>query len=112
MDLTFQRVNQVFGSEVFSFDGDNVTLNVGAITGDTYGGLTDMGIIEFAYKLMKVFYDTQVDFNLTRTTNRLNSFSSPFYGSVQNTTTPKIIAGITVIGEMPLAVDTINGTNV
>ena len=72
----------------FSFDGDNVTLNVGAITGDTYGGLTDMGIIEFAYKLMKVFYDTQVDFNLTRTTNRLNSFSSPFYGSVQNTTPP------------------------
>ncbi|MBD2394599.1 hypothetical protein H6G11_10080 [Cyanobacterium aponinum FACHB-4101] len=108
-DLTFQQINNVLGSNVFSYDGSTIKLDVSAITGDNYTSLSDEGIIEFAFKFLKACYDTQVNVNGTNTVNPLTSFSTPFYGTVQNNNPPTIEGSITVTGVIPLDVDSVVG---
>lgn len=110
-DLTFEQINTYLGNSAFTFDGTNIVLNVSTITGDTYSGLNNDGIIEFAFKLLKLCYDTQVNVNGTNTVDPLNSFSSPFYGTVQNGDPPTIQGSITVTGVIPLNIDSVSGSN-
>lgn len=107
-DLTFQQINNVLGNSAFSYDGTNILLNVSAITGDTYTSLSDEGIIELAFKFLKACHDTQTSVNRSSTTP-LTSFSTPFYGTVQNTSPPTIEGSITVTGVIPLDVDSVVG---
>lgn len=107
-DLTFQQINNVLETNPFSFDGSDILLNVSAITGDTYTSLSDEGIIEFAFKFLKACYDTQIFVNST-STPPLTSFSTPFYGTVQNNNPPTIEGSITVTGIIPLDIDSVVG---
>lgn len=107
-DLSFQQINSFLGSNVFTIDGPKISLDVSAITGDTYSELSDLGIVEFAFKFLKACYDTQSSLNRSATTP-LTSFSNPFYGTVQNATPPTIEGSITVTGIIPLDIDSVVG---
>lgn len=107
-DLTFQQINDSLNATVFTFD-NGIKLDVSSITGDTYTLLTNEGIVEFAFKLLKICYDTQRRLNGTNTLDPLSSFSSPFYGTVQNTNPPTIEGSITVTGIIPLDVNSVVG---
>lgn len=111
-DLTFQQVNDTFTQPIFTFSGSTISLNVALLTGDTYTGLSDNGVVELCFKLLKVCYQSQKDLNGNNTTNRLESFTSPFYGTVQETDPPTISGSITVTGKIPLNVDNVIGTQV
>lgn len=107
-DLTFQQINDTLNTNAFTFD-NGIKLDVSNITGDTYTSLTNEGIVEFAFKLLKLCYETQTNLNKTNTLNPLSSFSSPFYGTVQNANPPTIEGSITVTGIIPLDVNSVVG---
>jgi hypothetical protein len=111
-DLTFQQVNDTFTQPIFTISGSTISLNVALLTGDTYTALTDTGVVECCFKLLRTCYQSQKDLNGNNTTNRLESFTSPFYGTVQETNPPTIQGSITVTGKIPLNVDNVIGTQI
>lgn len=111
-DLTFQQVNDTFTQPIFTFSGSTISLNVALLTGDTYTGLSDNGVVELCFKLLRACYQSQKDLNGNNTTNRLDSFTSPFYGTVQETDPPTIQGSITVTAQIPLNVDNVIGSQI
>lgn len=111
-DLTFQEVNNKIGKSIFSFTvGDNtISLNVSDLTGDTYAGLTDTGVVEFCFKLLKICQETQVEKNLTATP-KLSSFGNLFYGTVQAGNPPTIQGSASVSAIIPLDINSLSGSN-
>lgn len=111
-DLTFQQVNDSFTQPIFTISGSTISLNAALLTGDTYTGLSENGVVELCFKLLKACYQAQKDLNGNNTTDRLDSFSTPFYGTVQETNPPTIAGSITVTGKIPLNVDNVIGSQI
>lgn len=110
-DLTFEQVNNLLGIPVFSFNGTNIKLDANLVTGDSYSGLHNEGVIEFCFKLLKACYDTQQSVNGTNNPTPLTSFSPPFYSTVTQGTPPTIQGSITVTGVIPLDINNLTGSN-
>lgn len=109
-DLTFEQLNTQLGQNAFTFSNNTITLDIVSITGDSYTGTTDSGVVEFLFKLLKLAYETQELIN-QGDPSPLLSLSSPFYGTVQNGNPPTIESSITLSGQMPLNIDSLSGTN-
>lgn len=109
-DLTFQQVNDTFTQNIFTISGTTISLNVALLTGDTYTGLSDNGVVELCFKLARACYQAQKEVNGNNITDRLDSFSSPFYGTVQELNPPTIQASITVTGKIPLDINNLTGS--
>jgi hypothetical protein len=111
-DLTFQQVNDTFTQNIFTISGSTISLNCALLTGDTYTALTDPGVVELGFKFLRACYQAQKEVNGNNTTDRLDSFSSPFYGTVQELNPPTIQASITVTGKIPLDINNLTGSQV
>ena len=109
-DLTFQEVNTKFGTNIFTFDTDKILLNVTALTGDNNSALTDNGIVEFCFKLLKICQETQTEKNIS-TTVKLSSFGTPFYSTVTEGNPPTITGTASVSAVIPLNIDELTGNN-
>ena len=111
-DLTFQEINNKFGQSLFQFDSldNSIKLNISHLTGNTYTQLTDNGIVECCFKLLKICQETQIERNKTATP-KLSSFSNPFYGTVQQGNPPTIQGSATVTAIIPLNIDSLTGNN-
>jgi hypothetical protein len=107
-DLSFQQINNTLPNNPFTLDGNDILLSVSSITGDAYNSLSDLGIIEFAFKFLKTCHDTQTEINRSSTTP-ITSFSTPFYGTVQNGNPPTIEGSVTVTGVIPLDINSVVG---
>lgn len=88
-DLTFEAINNAaiadssIGQAIFSITGDTISLNVKTLTGDSFSGLTDEGVLEFMYKLRKLCSDAQATVNelvATDPSEELNSFPPFTFG--------------------------------
>lgn len=115
-DLTFQSINEAaiadpnIGVAVLSITGDVISLDVKALTGDSYAALSDEGVLEMMFKLRKLCTDAQVATNAAVAndpTEELNSFPPFSYGipsatglvDVSQTQTMRIpITSNTVVG--------------
>jgi hypothetical protein len=62
-DLTFEQVNAEVENPIFSFGGGDITLSVSALTGETFAGLDDEGIVEMAAKLLAALVKAQTTAN-------------------------------------------------
>lgn len=111
-DLTFQQVNNTFTQNIFTISGSTISLDCALLTGDTYAALTDSGVVELCFKLLRVCYQGQKEINGNTTIDKLDSFSSPFYGTVQELNPPTIQASITVTGKIPLEINNIIGSQI
>lgn len=111
-DLTFQQVNNTFTQNIFTISGSTISLNSALLTGDTYTALTDQGVVELCFKLLRACYQAQKEVNGNNTIDRLDSFSSPFYGTVQELNPPTIQASITVTGKIPLDINNLTGSQI
>lgn len=109
-DLTFDELNVALGGAAITQSGDDITISVKAVTGDTKTALTDEGVIEAIYKLSVACAAAQ---NLANETlevgERLNtftggSFSPPADGYVAVTQSQTV--------QIPLDSATVVGTNI
>lgn len=111
-DLNFQQVNDTFTQNIFTISGTTISLNANLLTNDTYTALTDQGVVELCFKLLNACYKAQKEINGNNTTNRLDSFSSPFYGTVQELNPPTIQGSITVTAKIPLDINNLTGSQI
>lgn len=111
-DLTFQQVNDTFGQPIFTITGSTINLNINLLTSDSYTSLENSGIVEFCFKFVKTCYLAQKELNGNNLTDRLDSFTAPFYGTVQETDPPTIQGSITVTGNIPLNIDNVIGSQI
>lgn len=109
-DLNFDELNDALGGSAISFAGDDISISVKAITGDTYSALTDEGVIEFLYKFRSACSVAQNTANAVLADGeKLDSFpgfsfSPPNNGNVSVTQTQTF--------SIPLDTSTVQGTNV
>lgn len=74
-DLTFDELNTALGGAAITQNGDDITISVKAVTGDTKDALTNEGVIEFLYKLRSACTAAQDTANETLDAGeRLDSF--------------------------------------
>ena len=110
IDLTFEEINTALGVTVFSASGSDIMMSVGTLTGDTYTGLTDEGIIEMLYKIRSACSTAQETVNETLADGeKLDSFpgfsfSPPADGYVTVTQSQTV--------RIPLDTATVIGTNI
>ena len=62
-DLTFSELAAALPAGAVTFAGGDITLSMSAITGDTYTALTDPGVVEGIYKLLRGAATAQVTAN-------------------------------------------------
>lgn len=109
-DLTFDELNTALGGGAITFDTDDIKISVKAITGDTYAGMTDEGVLEMLYKLRSACSDAQETANAALADGeKLDSFpgfsfSPPVDGYVSVTQSHTV--------RIPLNSATVVGTNV
>lgn len=109
-DLTFDELNTALGGSAISHSTDDILISVKAITGDTYAGLTDEGVLEALYKIRSACSAAQATANeLLASGERLDSFpgfsfSPPANGFVTVTQSHTV--------RIPLDSATVIGTNV
>lgn len=111
-DLTFQQVNDTFTQPIFTISGSTISLDAALLTADIYTALTDAGVVELCFKLLRACYQAQKEVNGNNSIDRLDSFSSPFYGTVQESNPPTIQASITVTGKIPLDINNLTGSRI
>lgn len=81
-DLTFDELNTALGGSAISFAAGVISIDVSAITGDTYTALTDAGVLEFLFKLRKACGVAQTTVNATQIAGeRLAAFPGFSYSS-------------------------------
>lgn len=109
-DLSFEQVNEAAPAPIFSINGNVITLNVNALTGDTYAAIADLGVSEVLYKLRRFCGDAAASANaLVEDNERLLSFP-PFTFAPPNANGDVSVTQIQTF-RIPLAVNTVTGTN-
>lgn len=116
-DLTFEEVNNVaiadprIGQAIFSITGDVISLDLKALTGDSFTALTDGGFVEMMYKLNKIASETQIVVNETAALpeEELSSFPASTFGlpAEDGTVSVSYISNYNI----PLSIDNVIGTN-
>src|SRR6476620_5637581 len=64
-DLAFSELAAALPAGAVTFTGGEILVHVGVITGDTYTALTDLGVVEFMYKIRSACTDAQTTSNAT-----------------------------------------------
>lgn len=92
-DLTFAQLNEasladpMIADEIFAFSGDTIYLDLKKLTGDTFSGINDNGVVEFMFKLRNIAEKAQNLVNNLLATNaseNLTSFPPYTYGLPSN----------------------------
>ncbi len=109
-DLTFDELNTALGGAAITQSGDDITISVKAVTGDTKDALINEGVIEFLYKLRSACGTAQDTANESEAAgDQLDSFppfsfSPPADGYVSVTQSQTV--------RIPLDSATVVGTNI
>lgn len=109
-DLTFDELNTALGGSAITFAGNDVTISVSAITGDTYTALTDNGVIEFLYKFRTACGNAQEVANATLLPGELLDSFPGFSFSPPNNNEVQVTQSHTI--KIPLDTSTVVGVNV
>lgn len=114
-DLTFQQLADAAPSGSIVFANGKVTIYPDLIMGQSLADLSAIGVAEFMFKLMNSANKAQIALNIGNTTvgTRLNSFSTPTYGTPQldaTTGTYFSTASATVSVKAPVNNDAATGT--
>lgn len=105
-DLTWTQLNAAFVTPPITVSEGSVIIDTSIVVGDSIASLSDSKVVEFCYKLLLACNKAQIAANVGLTTNLLNSFPNPFYGSVQDpispTSPPTMDATLQCIATVPL----------
>ena len=110
IDLEFQELSDALPAGSLIEEADDIKISVKSVTGDSYSGLSSLGVIEFLYKIRTACGVAQETANATLPDGeKLDSFppfsfSPPANGFSQVTQTQTVL--------IPLDPSTIQGTNI
>lgn len=116
-DLTWQQLqNAIAVPNAITYDPqtDDIKISVKALTGDTFNGLFDARVIEFASKLLSACRNAQTQANSNAVAgSRLNAFQAPQFGVPfqQNGEFYALITH-TMTAQAPVSFDEIQGTQI
>ena len=109
-DLTFDELNTALGGAAITQSGDDITISVKTVTGDTKDALTNEGVIEFLYKLRSACGIAQDTANVSEVAgDQLDSFP-PF--SFSPPADGYVVATQSQTVRIPLDTATVMGTNI
>ena len=114
-DITFEQLNTAsnndsdIGADICSITGDLITIDVKALTGKTFTGLTDAGVLQMMFRLRKLAGDAQALANDgVPDDEQLNSFPPFSYAPP----TPEGIININQVQDMVIKISTANITGI
>jgi hypothetical protein len=115
-DLTFQQLNTALGVNAFALDAPNndIKLSLNTLTGDNFAALTEEGVTEVIYKLVKGCQQAQITVNSANGVDedeQLRSFPAPTTGTF-NSTTLQIPVRSTIEVALNVDPDLVTGVNI
>jgi hypothetical protein len=117
-DLTFEQINDAaiadseIGEAIFSFNNGILSLNIGKLTGDTFTGLENLGVVESMFKLRKLCGEAQTAVNAEIANNPSEQLSSfpPFTFGIPSAQGLVAVTQVQTV-QLPLMANTVVGTN-
>lgn len=84
-DLTFAQLDAALGGNVITLTGGALTINVNALTGDTYTAIDNTGVLELMYKLRTACGVAQESVNnVTTSGETLSAFPTVTFSNIVN----------------------------